>query len=213
MTVRNDNAVEQGTGTRDRILAAAAKILSTRGYSETRLTDIAEYANVRPPAVYYYFPSREAVIAEVMAVGQERLLSHVNETLNALPPSATAMDRVCGAIQAHLEVALHLSDFATAVTGNLGQLPVEVRTPLDTGSNAYAAVWRQLLDDARAAGELRPGLNLRAARLLVMGALNWAPEWWNPEHGSLATVIQTAQSLVRNGLGVTQSPPGLLNLC
>jgi TetR/AcrR family transcriptional regulator, cholesterol catabolism regulator len=36
--------------------------------------------------------------------------------------------------------------------------------------------------------------------MLVIGALNWAPEWWNPERGSLADTVATAQQLVRHGL-------------
>jgi hypothetical protein len=43
--------------------------------------------------------------------------------------------------------------------------------------------------------------------MLIMGALNWTPEWWNPEQGSLAGVVATAQSLVRNGLGYPASHP------
>jgi hypothetical protein len=50
----------------------------------------------------------------------------------------------------------------------------------------------------------------------VLGALNWAAEWWNPRRGSLDTVVRTAQSLVRHGLGTQQAaadaapggPPG-----
>jgi hypothetical protein len=40
-----------------------------------------------------------------------------------------------------------------------------------------------------------------AARMMVLGALNWAAEWWNPRRGSLDTVVRTAQSLIRYGLG------------
>ena len=49
-----------------------------------------------------------------------------------------------------------------------------------------------------------------AARMLVLGALNWAAEWWNPRRGSLDTVVRTAQSLVRHGLacGKPQVMPG-----
>jgi TetR/AcrR family transcriptional regulator, cholesterol catabolism regulator len=39
-----------------------------------------------------------------------------------------------------------------------------------------------------------------AARMMVLGALNWAAEWWNPRRGSLDTVVRTAQALVRHGL-------------
>jgi hypothetical protein len=44
------------------------------------------------------------------------------------------------------------------------------------------------------------------ARMLVLGALNWTTEWWNPRRGSLDSVVRTAKSLVRNGLGVAEPP-------
>lgn len=201
MAIRqNKDAVENTSATRDRILAAAARILSTKGYSETRLADIADQAELRAPAMYYYFSSREALITEVMAVGQRRLREHVESALAGLPPDTAPMDRICTAVQAHLQVELQLSDFATAVTRNLGQLPDEVRAPLRADGIQYIALWRELLEAALAAGVIRPDLDLRAARMLVMGALNWTAEWWDPELGSLAGVIDTAQSLVRHGL-------------
>jgi TetR/AcrR family transcriptional regulator, cholesterol catabolism regulator len=40
--------------------------------------------------------------------------------------------------------------------------------------------------------------------MLVLGALNWAAEWWNPRRGSLEVVVRTAQSLVRHGLSAPQ---------
>lgn len=204
MTAR---AGARGSGrpsTRDRILAAAAKVLSVKGYSETRLGDIAGVAELRAPAVYYYFDSRESLIAEVMAVGQRRLREHVETALGALPADADPLDRICAAVGAHLQVELELSDFATAVTRNMGQLPDDVRGRLRAEGIEYTVLWRNLLDDARAAGVIRPDVDLRAARLLIMGALNWALEWWHPEHGPLTEVIKTAQSLVRHGLGVSR---------
>jgi TetR/AcrR family transcriptional regulator, cholesterol catabolism regulator len=204
---KRDSEPAKSSATRERILAAAAKILSRKGYSETRLTDIAEIAELRAPAVYYYFASREALIAEVMAVGQRRLRDHVETALAALPADLDPMDRICTAVQAHLQVELQLSDFATAVTRNMGQLPDDVRGLLRQESGEYVMLWRGLLEAARAAGAVRNDLDLRAARMLIMGALNWTPEWWNPEQGSLAGVVATAQSLVRNGLGYPASHP------
>jgi hypothetical protein len=69
---------------------------------------------------------------------------------------------------------------------------------------SYGDVWRGLIEEARAAGEIHPELDPRAARMLILGGLNWATEWWNPERGSLHSVIRTAQLLTRNGLA---SPP------
>lgn len=187
--------------TRERLLFAAAEVLSRKGYSETRLVDIAEAAGLRAPAMYYYFSSRHDLIAEVMTVGQSRLREHVFTALEALPSDTDPMDRICTAVAAHLEVELELSHFATAVTRNTGQLPDDIRQRLREDGRAYSDLWRELIQQAHSTGQIRPELDLRAARKLVIGALNWTPEWWRRSDGALLDLIATAQSIVRHGLG------------
>ena len=192
MTSTNDS--------RERILAAAAAVLSEKGYAATRLSDIADRAELRAPAVYYYFASREALVAEVMIVGQQWVRRHVTEALAALPHDVTALDRICEAIDAHLRVELELSDFATAVTRNAGQLPPDVRQQVAEVSAEYHAVWRQLFVDGQADGSIRIDLDHRSARMLIIGALNWAPEWWSNTKEPIDALVKTAQSFVRAGL-------------
>jgi AcrR family transcriptional regulator len=186
--------------TRQRILDAAAQVLSLKGYAGTRLTDIAERAEVQAPAIYYYFPSRDDVIEEVMWAGIARMRSHVRDALEALPAGAGPLDRIDAAVEAHLRHELEISDYAKAAIRNSAQLPDTIRARQLAEADRYGEVWRALITDARNAGELRPDLDPRAARMLVLGALNWAVEWWNPRRGALSTLVQTAQSLVRHGL-------------
>ncbi|WP_081637029.1 TetR/AcrR family transcriptional regulator [Rhodococcus aetherivorans] len=194
-------AGRKSEATRERLLFAAAEVLSRKGYSETRLNDIAEVAGLRAPAMYYYFRSRHELIAEVMAVGQTRLREYVCAALEQLPANTSPIDKICAAVAAHLEVELELSHFAMAVTRNTGQLPDDIRTRLREESRAYSNLWRTLMEEADEAGQIRPDLDLRAARKLVIGALNWTPEWWRHSEGTLAELTSTAQSLVRNGIG------------
>lgn len=193
--------------TRERILASAAHILSRRGVAGTRLADIAAHAELRAPAVYYYFQSRNELIAEVMREGQRRVREHVRDTLASLPPGAPVLELVDAAVEAHLRIELELSDFASAVTRNAGQLPPEILESLRLESDAYHAIWRSLLEQLAASGRLRPGLDIGIARMLVIGALNWTAEWWHPGHGSLDNLVVTAQSIVRAGVAVDGDAP------
>jgi hypothetical protein len=45
--------------TRERILYAAAHVLSRKGYAGTRPSDVADQAEIQTPAIYYYFASRD----------------------------------------------------------------------------------------------------------------------------------------------------------
>ena len=185
--------------TRERILAAAATALSTRGYPSTHLTDIARLAGLQPPAVYYYFSSREDLITAVMCEGQRMVRDHVCAQLDALPPDASAAARVATAVEAHLRLELELSDFASAVTRNAGQLPPRIRTELERESQAFHDIWRRLLSDAEKAGVLRPDISPTVGRMLVIGALNWATAWWRPTI-PVDDVVSTAQEMVLGGL-------------
>lgn len=186
--------------TRARILDAAARVLNERGCGGLRMSHIASLADMAAPAIYYHFPSRDDVIREVVMVGQQRTLDRVLTALRALPRDAPALDRIAAAVAAHLEVVLRDADYASAAVRNSNQLPEFIREELLTLQRQYGTVWRTLIDDGILRGEVRADLDPRAARMLILGALNWAPEWWNPERGTLEDTIDTAVRLVRAAL-------------
>ena len=201
MTTRT---LSKSEATRERILDATAEVLNAKGYAGTRLSDIAEIAGVQATAIYYYFGSRDEVIAETVQVGLRRVLVHVDEVLAALPADTGPMDRISAAVAAHLEVTLVDSKYTAAAIRHASTLPPAIREAQLVDQRKYGALWRTLIADAAKAGHVNPALDAPAARMLVMGALNWAPEWWNPSRGSLARTIATAQLMVRHGLS---TPP------
>lgn len=186
--------------TRERILDATAEVLSRKGYAGTRLADVAEAAEIQAPAIYYYFSSRELLIEEVMWVGIARMREHLAATLEALPPGTSPMERILAAVEAHLRYELTISDYTTASIRNAGQLPEHIRARQVEEESKYGIVWRDLFNDAKNAGQLQPDLDPYLARMLVMGALNWAAEWWTPRSGSMSEVVKTAQMFVRSGI-------------
>jgi AcrR family transcriptional regulator len=200
-----ETAGAKSARTRERILDAAAHVLSRKGFAGTRLTDVAEVAQLQAPAIYYYFPSREELIEEVMWSGIANMAEHVQQELDALPAETAPLDRIEVAVESHLRYQLETSDYTTAAIRNAGQVPETMRARYEAEANRYGDVWRRLFDAAKREGALRPELDPSAARMLVLGALNWAAEWWNPRRGTLDQVIRTAKSIVRSGLAVPEA--------
>jgi hypothetical protein len=79
-------------------------------------------------------------------------------------------------------------------------VPLKIRKRQILEEQRYGEVWRRLINDMARSGELRADLDLYIAQMLVLGALNWAVEWWDPRRGSLEAVVANAQSFVRHGL-------------
>lgn len=175
-------------------------MLSVKGYAGTRLSDVAEYAELQAPAIYYYFPSREELIEEVMWSGVAEMAKHLQSVLDDIPSDVSPLERVMIAIDAHLRHELELSDYATAAIRNSGQVPEHLRARQLAEEANYGAIWRKLIKDAAAEGQIRSDLDLHVTQMLIMGSLNWAAEWWTPRRGSLDTVIRTAQSLISSGI-------------
>ena len=75
---RNDGTVlEQGPGTRDRILDISLDLFTTQGYDKTSLREIAEQLGYSKAAIYYHFESKEAILMalhmRLHAIGLEAL--------------------------------------------------------------------------------------------------------------------------------------------
>lgn len=192
--------------TRRRIVDAAAHVLVHRGYAGTRLSDVAERAEVQAPAIYYYFASRDELIEEAVAVGLARARALVEEALAQASPDLPAVDRLGVAVAAHLSTLLTHSDHAAAAIRTVPQLPETMRERHRQAERDYVGIWRGLLTQARAAGEVDADLDPGVALMVVLGALNWTAQWWDPSRGSLEGVIATAQRLVARGLAAGTAP-------
>jgi AcrR family transcriptional regulator len=199
--------LSKSEATRERILDATAEVLNTRGYAGTRLSDIAEVAGVQPTAVYYYFDSRDTVIGEAVQEGLRRVLASVEDALAALPAGAGPMDRISAAVAGHLQATLRDSKYGAVAIRLASSLPPAIREVQLVNERRYGVLWRTLIADAEKAGLVNPALDTAAARMLVLGALNWAAEWWNPSRGSLTRTISTAQLMVRQALSAPTEVP------
>jgi len=55
------------TDTHQRILEVSAKLFSERGFAGTSIRDIAAALDVSKAALYYHFPSKDAILTEIVA--------------------------------------------------------------------------------------------------------------------------------------------------
>nr|WP_241728536.1 TetR/AcrR family transcriptional regulator [Nocardioides zeae] len=187
------------------MLDTTAHVLSTRGFACTSLTEVARIAGLRPPAVYHYFASKDDLVAAALSAGQQLVRQRVAAAAAAAGPDVRrAVDAM---VEAHLRVELDSSAYATAVTRNARHVPPAIAVQLGADSAAFHDVWREVLQRAASEGHLRLGLDARVARMLVVGALNWAAEWYTPRI-SVDSVVATAQQLVRAGLFQPPHPSG-----
>ena len=190
----------KSAATRRKILDAAARTFRDKGYAATSLNDIADAAEIRAASLYYYFRSKEDLLDAVFGIGMQRVVDAVRQRSAALPQNATLAQRVQVAIEAHLEMLLQQGDYTSANIRIFGQVPESVQRKQLPLREDYAEFWRDLLENAQRAGEVRADVDLAVMRMLILGALNWCTEWADPKKGPVREIARQATLLVLDGI-------------
>lgn len=68
---------QQGEQSREVILDATERLMSTRGYAATSISDIRKACGLPPSSIYWHFGSKEGVLAAVMERGADRFFAAI----------------------------------------------------------------------------------------------------------------------------------------
>jgi AcrR family transcriptional regulator len=79
---------------RPAILTAAAEVISERGVSNTRISDVAERAGTSAPGVLYWFPTKDELLAEALQFSDDRFYAGLTDELAALGGAAERLGRL-----------------------------------------------------------------------------------------------------------------------
>ncbi len=184
-----------------RILDAAAKTFRDKGYSATRLADIAEAADTKAGSLYYHFDSKEQMLDEVLERGHRRVAETVRRRIEDLGPAAKSGERLRVAILAHLETNLRHDDYAAANIHLPKQIPKSLRRRHIRSHRAYAAYWQDLLLEAQAAGVIRDDADVSMIRLNLFGMMNWSIEWYRPGRLDIEGLADNMYRTLFEGVG------------
>lgn len=86
---RGSELTAKGRATRDRIVAAAAKLMFERGVAGTSLDDVKAAADVSSSQLYHYFTDKSALVAIVIA-------HQVDAVLSGQQPHLAHLDSIAG---------------------------------------------------------------------------------------------------------------------
>src|ERR1700754_1140809 len=67
----------QGESSRELILDATERLMATRGYAATSISDIRNACGLPPSSIYWHFGSKEGVLAAVMERGADRFFAAI----------------------------------------------------------------------------------------------------------------------------------------
>ena len=159
---------------RDKLIAAAERLVAERGFLAVRLEDIGAAAGVSGPAIYRHFPNKEALLVELLVGISTRLLAGARAVVADAADPTSALD---GLIDFHLDFALNESDLIRIQDRDLGYLPEPAKRQVRKAQRQYVEIWvGVLLRLDRADSDVEARLMAQA----VFGLLNSTPHSVRP---------------------------------
>ena len=156
---------------RPQLLDAAAQHFADQGYAAASMRDIAAAAGMKAGSMYYYFPSKEDLLVAVHEEGIHRISAAV---VDALTDVAGPWARLEAAMAAHLQALLGGGDYVRVVIKVPPGEQSMARERLIALRDAYERIFTRLIAEL----PLSSDMSLRHLRLMVLGAMNWTPNWY-----------------------------------
>ena len=169
---------------RQELIRAAARLFHRKGFHATSTRDIATAVGMRSGSPFYHFKSKGELLYAVMdegmrsAIDRQRLALEKSQ-LTVLDPRG----KLAILIRNQFDVLLGPgSDFIPVMLYESRALNARQRASLRQLQSDYEAAWTPVLQALQAAGQLHA--DVRLARLLIFGALNWAVQWYDARKGA-----------------------------
>jgi AcrR family transcriptional regulator len=187
---------------RAEICRVAARIFRDRGFDATAMSDIARALRMTKAGLYHYFPSKEAMLFEIMTFGLERMDEEV------IAPAAVVRDpeaRLRRMIVQHARIITRAEGVVAQLFHEQRALPAHMRKVINEQERQYFHLIRETLKELRAAGRLR-AVDVSLAALSLIGMVQWLPRWFRP--GGRLTIDQAAGEIADLAFAAVLVPAG-----
>ena len=218
MTVSSARGTEEGVAKRPRgrprktvaerddgnrraeLLRSAARLFRRKGFHATSTRDIAADVGMQSGSPFYHFKSKGALLYAVMEEGMRSAIARQQQALQRAEQTATGSEaRLRILIRNHFDILLGPgSDFIPVMLYESRSITPRQRDALTELQGEYEVPWTPVLQDLHRSGQLKADVKL--ARLLIFGALNWSAQWYDRRKGaSLDELTDAAMKLFIGG--------------
>lgn len=169
-----------GRDRRTDILRNAALLFSERGYEATTMRELAEAVGIRAPSIHHFFPTKHAILEEIMS---EVLLKPLAAVLAVLENDDEPVTQIRDIMAVHVRayhdqlpemVVFTREDPIGADNGEFAERIRDLR-------RQFQDVWVAAIENGIRAGVFRDDLDPRMVSYAVVGMVNWMFRWYSPD--------------------------------
>jgi len=158
-----------GVAKRERILRAAIRIFSQKGYFNSKISEIARLAGVADGTIYLYFKNKDDLLISLF---EEKMGEVVADIRARVADGGGALSRLRIFIRNHMDLLTREAGLIEVIQVELRQSNKFMKEYVPVKFLEYLDVISGILEDGKREGVFRPDLNVTLARRAIFGALD-----------------------------------------
>ena len=159
------------------ILGAAADLFHTRGYHATTMDDIAHAVGLKKGSLYHYVTAKDVLLR---TLAEETIAGYLGDGERIAAEQGSAAERLARIIAAHVRRLCAAPEHVTVLVRESHYVPDELAAEVRGMTRRYNHLVADLIAEGIARGEFQP-TDPAVAALMLLGALNWAHRWYQPD--------------------------------
>ena len=154
---------------RDRILRAAVKIFSRKGFFNSKVSEIARAASVADGTIYLYFRNKDDLLISLF---EEKMGEVVADVRRRIADGGNSLEKLKIFIENHMDLLERESGLVEVLQVELRQSTKFLKDYTPVKFFEYLEIISDILEEGRKEGIFRPDLNASIARRAIFGALD-----------------------------------------
>jgi len=158
-----------------KIIQAATHVFASKGFYNSKVSDIAREADVADGTIYLYFKNKDDILISIFEYSMDTFISSVEQTLAGLKDPIEKLNRF---IFLHLELVQNNQDVAQVLQIELRQSSKFMKEYAATKFVDYLNIISKILEEGQGSGVFKKDINPMIVKRAIFGAVDeMALEW------------------------------------
>ena len=187
---------------RQRILAAAVQLFAQYGYHAATMRDIARTSGIQAASIYYHYPGKQALLAEIMDTHMRNLNANLQRIVQtSLPVEQRLHEAIANHIRLHTTYKAEFFIIDTEIRA----LEEEQRGAILALRDQYEMLLQGLLEEGMEQGVFRR-VDRKVASYALIAMCTEVATWFRPDGRlSVQQVIDLYTQMITDGLLVAKA--------
>lgn len=162
---------------KEEILRSAAQVFAEKGYHGTTMEEVAARLLMTKGSMYYYFKNKDDLLYHCHQMIMGISIAKLKEVKEG---QGSATDKLRAAIISHVRLATSEKTMFMVMDRPNQHLKDHYLQEILKSRAEYAQYFDHILEEGIHNQEFGD-IDVKMVRMIILGALNWIQEWFNPE--------------------------------